>query len=327
MSGSCRAISAADCCPAGLHAFFSPVPQPAPVANRTKLRRALGAALDVLLPPECLTCRAPVAAQGLLCAECFAALTLIAEPLCVRCGLPFAAAEAAGRERICSACRAAPPVFAAARAALLYDFGARRAILPLKHADRPELARFLAPMLVRAGAALLASADLLVPVPLHRRRLFARRYNQAALLACAIGRLADVPVAVDALARIRRTPPLEGKGAAERAALLAGAFRVRPARVARIAGRHLVLVDDVLTSGATAEACARALLAAGAARVDVLAAARVPDPRARLAPARHGGDAGGEESRNARDRDLHPALVPLLRPRAQSVRREGRDGA
>ncbi|MDE2580883.1 MAG: ComF family protein [Rhodospirillales bacterium] len=245
------------------------------------MRRAAGAALDVLLPPECLTCDAPVAAAGLFCAACFLATTLINDPVCARCGLPFASAGAAGRDGVCAACRERPPAFAAARAAFLYDAGARRLILPFKHADRPEIAARLAPFLHRAGRALLDQADLLVPVPLHRRRLFARRYNQAALLALALGRRARRPVVVDALRRLRPTDRLEGKTATQRAAALEGAFAVRPARGARLAGRRVLLIDDVLTSGATANACAAALLQAGAQRVDVLAAARVPDPRTR----------------------------------------------
>ena len=253
-----------------------------------RLTHALTAVLDLLLPPECLACTAQVITQGLFCAACFAATTWIADPVCHRCGLPFPSNAAAGRDHTCQACRAAPPAFAAARAALLYDSGARRLILPFKHADRPELAASLAPFLVRAGAPLLARADVLVPVPLHRSRLFARRYNQAALLARAIGRRAGKPVLVDALRRTRPTASLEGKSAAEREAALQGAFAVRPARAAALVGKRVLLIDDVLTSGATADACARALLAAGAASVDVLAAARVPDPRARprFSPAR-----------------------------------------
>ncbi|HWA81435.1 MAG TPA: phosphoribosyltransferase family protein, partial [Acetobacteraceae bacterium] len=166
-----------------------------------------------------------------------------------------------------------------ARAALLYDAGARRLILPLKHADRTELASVLALHMARAGAALLREAGLLVPVPLHRRRLFARRYNQAALLARALSRRTHVPVLADALVRLRPTAPLGEMSAAERAAEVAEAFALRPLRADAVRGRRVLLIDDVLTSGATANECARTLLAAGAASVDVLAAARVPDPR------------------------------------------------
>ena len=156
-----------------------------------------------------------------------------------------------------------------------------RLILPFKHADRIELVRGLAPLMARAGAALLAGAEILVPVPLHRRRLFTRRYNQAALLARALGGVARRPAILDALIRHRATVPLGDRNAEERALEVAGAFIVRPGRAAALAGRHVLLIDDVMTSGATANACARALRGAGAAAVDVLVAARVPDPRLR----------------------------------------------
>ena len=133
--------------------------------------------------------------------------------------------------------------------------------------------------MARAGAALLHDADLLVPVPLHRRRLIARRYNQAALLARALSRRTGLPVLLDGLWRTRATRPLGDLSAAARALQVDGAFALRPARAAAVLGRRVLLIDDVLTSGATSAACTRALLAAGAADVDVLVAARVPDPR------------------------------------------------
>jgi ComF family protein len=182
---------------------------------------------------------------------------------------------------LCAPCLARAPGFALARAALRYDEGAKRLILPFKHADRTEMAVPLARFMARAGAEMLAAADVLAPVPAHWRRLIARRYDQAALLAQRLGRLSGRRVVPDLLRRTRATVPLGDKGAAERAALVADAFSV--ARPARVAGKRVLLVDDVMTSGATAEACARALLAAGAARVEVLAAARVPDPRLRAA--------------------------------------------
>ncbi|MEA2738019.1 MAG: hypothetical protein QOH05_1326 [Acetobacteraceae bacterium] len=217
--------------------------------------------------------------QGELCASCFARTNYVTAPLCLRCGVPFASAEQAGAAGSCPACEAHPPLFRQARAALRYDEQARRLILPLKHADRTELAQILAPMMARAGVALLRQADLLVPVPLHRRRLFQRKYNQAAILAYAVGRLADRPVLPDALVRTRMTAPLDEKSPEERAREVAGSFAARPSRISRIAGRTVLLVDDVMTSGATANACAAALLAVGAQAVDVLLAARVPDPR------------------------------------------------
>jgi len=237
--------------------------------------RAAGAAvLDTLLPPQCLACTAPTLAQGLLCADCFRAITLIGPPMCACCGVPFASAGVAGGGALCPRCATAPRAFGRARAALLYTEGAKPVLLAFKHADRTINAAPLARLMARAGAALLADCDLIAPVPLHRRRLLARRYNQSALLAAHLSRISRRPHLPDLLKRVRATPPLGDLTAAERAVLLDGAITVR--RPARAAGRRVLLVDDVMTSGATAEACARALLDAGAAAVDVLAAARVP---------------------------------------------------
>lgn len=242
-------------------------------------RHAGRALFDLVLPPTCPTCDAPVGAQGLMCAECFQSITLLTEPLCRRCGVPFPHDLACPRSRLCAACEASPPAFDRARAPLLYDTGSERLILPLKYADRTELAGVLALHMARAGGDLLRTADLLVPVPLHRRRLFARRYNQAALIAHSLSRRSGRPTTPDALARRRATASLGQMSAAERAVEVADAFAVRTSRIERIRGRRILLIDDVLTSGATANACAQALKAAGATAVDVLAAARVPDPR------------------------------------------------
>ena len=185
----------------------------------------------------------------------------------------------AAADALCPGCREHPPLFRQARAALRYDEHGRRLILPLKHADRVELAPILAAMMARSGAELLARAEVLVPVPLHRRRLFHRKYNQAALLAFTIGRMARLPVQPDALQRTRETAPLEEKSPVERVQEVSGSLQVRPSRLKRVVGRTVLLIDDVMTSGATANACAQALTQAGALAVDVLVAARVPDPQ------------------------------------------------
>jgi ComF family protein len=234
--------------------------------------------LDALLPPGCPLCGGPVDRQRSLCAACFSRIGFITAPFCERCGVPFGAAGQAAAG-LCPSCVERVPAFRRARAALRYDASSRDLILPLKHADRLELAPVLASMMARAGAGLMAGADVLVPVPLHRKRLFHRRYNQAAVLALLLGRAARRPVWPDALMRVRATEALEEKTPEQRVAMVAGAFRVRPHRVSKVVGRTVLLVDDVMTSGATADACAQALLAAGAAAVDVLLAARVPDPR------------------------------------------------
>jgi ComF family protein len=252
---------------------------PPSAPGRLLLRRLGTGLLDALLPPHCLTCEAPVERQGTQCGDCFRQLTRLTAPFCARCGVPFLHAGQAGPGGLCPACLARPPAYEMARAALRYDAGAQRLVLPFKHADRTDLAGPLAEKMAQAGAALLARCDVVVPVPLHWRRLLARRYNQAALLARRLARRAGKPCIPDLLRRARATPPLGDLGAAQRAALLEGAFRLTPRGVARVAGQRVLLVDDVMTSGATAEACALALLAAGVVAVDVLAAARVPDPR------------------------------------------------
>ena len=239
------------------------------------LTRVCSAALDLVLPHTCPSCEQLVAARGLFCAPCFGRVTLISRPLCRCCGVPFGSHGHAGRLGLCDDCVADPPEFGRARAAFLYDEHSRGLVLSLKHADRTDLARTLAPFMARAGAELLADAELLVPVPLHRWRLIGRRYNQAALLAYELQRIGGLPMLADGLARLRATRSLGHMGRADRALELAGAFAAKLSRQAAIAGRRVLLIDDVMTTGATARGCAAALLAAGAGRVDVLAVARV----------------------------------------------------
>jgi ComF family protein len=246
---------------------------PLPASWRAALRAARGAALDLLLPPRCLGCGALVDQTGALCPTCWSGLSFIAAPQCDRCGLPFAFAVAE-RAR-CAACLADPPPFARARAVLVYDDASRRLILGFKHADRTEAAPAFGRWLARAGAPLLADADLVAPVPLHRWRLFRRRYNQAALLAHAVGRVAQRPVVADLIVRRRATPTQGGRGRRGRVRNVSGAFALAPRRAAQARGRRVLLIDDVHTTGATLAECARVLLRAGAAAVDVLTLARV----------------------------------------------------
>jgi len=229
--------------------------------------------LDVLLPPQCLCCDQPVATSGLLCPSCFLTLDMITAPLCQACGTSLREHPRRGVTS-CDDCAEDPPPWRRARAAFQYDGASRSLILPLKYGDRMELAPALARMMARAGLALLEEADLLVPVPMHPRRLRQRKYNQAVLLASSLGRLAHRPVALDGLERRRATRSLAELPAELRAMTVSGAFEINPRWMERLVGRRVVLVDDVLTSGATARACTEVLLGGGVACVDVLVAAR-----------------------------------------------------
>jgi ComF family protein len=230
--------------------------------------------LDAVLPPRCLACGAGVAEPGALCAACWPALSFLTPPCCACCGYPFEYDPGAGA--LCAACIASPPPYRRARAALRYDEASRGLILAFKHGDRTEMAPAFARWL--AGAAELSEIDLIAAVPLHWRRLFARRYNQAALLALGLGRLSGKPVLPDLLRRRRATESQGHLGALARERNVAGAFAVNPARAGALPGARVLLVDDVMTSGATVIACSRVLLRAGAAAVDVAAVARVVRP-------------------------------------------------
>ena len=244
-------------------------------------RRAGGAGLNLLLPPTCMACDAPASAAYQLCGACFGRCHFITRPFCRSCGVPFAHAGQAGPGGRCPSCIARPPSFAEARAPLAYDQHARPLVLAFKHADRTELAGLLAPLMASAGAALLARARCIVPVPLHPSRLRQRGYNQSALLARALARRSGVSALLDGLRRVVRTPSLGEHDHAERLRIMTDAIE---AGGADFHGRRVLLVDDVMTSGATANACARALLGAGATAVDVLVAARVPAPDLDRAP-------------------------------------------
>lgn len=237
-------------------------------------RRAGAFLLDLVYPPSCLVCRKAVAAHGALCAACWQDIAFIERPFCERLGTPFE--RDLGQSGLISPEAAAnPPVFRRARAVARYDSEKARSLTHrLKYHDRLELAGPMGRWMVRAGAELLAEADLLIPIPLHRLRLFVRRFNQSAALARIVSRESGVPVETLALQRVKATTPQVGLSRAQRAANLSGAFRVDPERAGLIAGRNVVLVDDVLTTGATANAAARALLKSGAAQVDLLVFAR-----------------------------------------------------
>ena len=242
---------------------------------RTLLADTLSPIVDLVYPPRCPACGAGLASQVGLCAQCWDRLVIPSAPACATCQRPFGENGPADGA-ICAPCLATPPKHDGIAAATLYTDVSRKLVLSLKHGKRIALA----PMLGRLMAARLPSADgerLIVPVPLHRWRLWQRGFNQAALLAREIAGLGHGRLVVDGLIRTKRTPSLGGMGAKARRRVLTGALGVNPRHADTIRGRHIVLADDVLTSGATSSACVSALKRAGAASVVICCFARVLD--------------------------------------------------
>jgi ComF family protein len=238
-------------------------------AVRTAFRSTLG----LLYPPTCISCQAATGEAHGLCAACWSGIRFIERPFCERLGTPFQVDL--GQPLLSPAAIADPPVFGRARAVAEYDGTASLLVHRLKYNDRLELACALGSMMTRAGVELLDEADVIVPVPLHRWRLWRRRFNQAMALAKVVSRESGVPCDPSLLARVRRTRRQVGLTKAQRQENLQGAFRVPPEAKARLTGRRVLLIDDVLTTGSTANAASRALLRGGAASVDILAFARV----------------------------------------------------
>lgn len=232
--------------------------------------------LDIVravFPPRCLACGEAVGSEFGLCGPCWREMVLISGLACECCGAPLPGeAESAV---LCDDCLTTPRPWARGRAALLYAGTGRRLILNFKHHDRLDLVRPMGAWLHRAAAPLLEPGMVVAPIPLHRLRLIKRRYNQSAMLAQALARHAGLTCYADLFTRTRATPSQEGLSRAERAQNLAGAIAVAPKRARLIAGKHLLIVDDVLTSGATMAAATEAALSAGAAKVSVVALARV----------------------------------------------------
>lgn len=238
------------------------------------LRAVPRLAIDIALPALCISCREPVAGEG-VCAACWAKLSFIAPPFCARLGIPFVYDPGPGL--LSMEAIANPPAYQRARAAVRYDDVARTMVHALKYQDRTDLAPAMGRWMARAGRELLKEADMLVPVPLHWRRAWSRRYNQSGALARVIGRSVGLPVTGNILRRVRPTQQQIGLSRSERADNVQGAFKVPSEKKSSVQGRRIVLIDDVLTSGATVDACSRALLRARAASVDVLVFARVVD--------------------------------------------------
>ena len=237
-----------------------------------RAKRGIGYAFDLVLPPHALDDQDRPQSPG-LSARAWERIRFIDGPVCDGCGTPFEHPQ--GPLARCAACLAEPPKFGRARAACLYDENSRDLILKLKHADRTDLAPLFARWLSRAAAELIAEADAICPVPLHPRRLLARRYNQAAEIARRLAALHGVPYRPDLLVRTRATPMQGGRSGRGRRENVRGAFAVPPRLAQQLEGRRVLLIDDVLTTGATGDACAAALLKAGALAVDLAVVARV----------------------------------------------------
>ena len=229
--------------------------------------------VDTIYPPRCLACPEYTDTAHGLCPSCWRETVFVSGTACVKCGVPLMGEATA--EDFCERCQRHPPAWDFGAAALIYDGAGRRMVLQFKHGDRLDMVRPLAAWMAAAGARQIAAADVIVPVPLHWRRLLRRRYNQSAELARHLSHVSGKRACVDLLARRRLTTPQEGMDRAARAVNQAGAFAVNPRRAAEVKGRNLLLIDDVLTSGATLSNCAETLRAAGAARVDILVLARV----------------------------------------------------
>ena len=237
-------------------------------------RDALSPVIDLVYPPRCPLCGAGLAAQSGLCAACWSELAIPGEPCCATCQRPFDESIATGT--ICAPCLAEPPRHDGIAAATLYTEPSRKLVLSFKHGRRIALAGLLARQ-IAARLPALEGEWLAVPVPLHRRRLWQRGFNQSALLAGELCKLTDANLVVDALVRSKPTPTLGGLGRKARSRALSGAIAANPRRAGRLKGARVMLVDDVMTRGATSAACVAALKRAGAAKVVIACFARVLD--------------------------------------------------
>ncbi|MGI9511423.1 MAG: ComF family protein [Anderseniella sp.] len=231
-------------------------------------RRFAGDVLNIVLPVTCSVCERPVSGAGGLCEACWAELEIISQPVCDAYGTPFVYDEGDGA--VSARAISNPPVWDKARGAVKFNDCSQHLVHNLKYRDRHEVVDAMARMMLHAGRDIVSTADVIAPVPLHRWRLWSRRYNQAALLAGGIGTIAGIPVHTDLVLRVRNTRSQVGLGEGQRGRNVKGAFSVPDTRVQNVMGRRILLVDDVLTSGATANECARMLKQAGAIHVDVL---------------------------------------------------------
>lgn len=244
-------------------------------ASISAARGAVRKLLDFALPPRCAGCGAVTGDAHGFCIGCWQSLTFLGDPCCARCGLPFEYDAGEGVE--CGACLTDPPSFERLRAAVAYGAIASKVALKLKYGGKPGVAETLGRFMQRhVEEHVEGQANaILAPVPLHRWRIWRRGYNQSALIAKALGRRTGLPVELDLIRRVKATPPLKGLGRRERAQAVRGAFRMSERGEILARGRTILLIDDVYTTGATADACARTLKRAGAAAVNIICWARV----------------------------------------------------
>lgn len=233
--------------------------------------------LDIILPGRCIHCGILVQEAGALCGSCWGKIRFLKKPCCFACGTPFE--FDLGEDALCVDCGVQRPLYYRARSAMIYDDHSNRPVLSFKHGDRTDLAKTFARWLIQTDPDLIEDADYLIPVPLHWRRLFQRRYNQAALLTNELSRLTGKPSLNHVLKRIRATASQGHKSRAAREENVRNAFEVAPKALPLIAEKRILLVDDVMTTGATVSACAKTLLKASAVQIDVLTIARIVHSR------------------------------------------------
>jgi ComF family protein len=242
-------------------------------SSKTLLSRSLKILLDATFPAGCINCSESTNTPGSLCASCWPAMTFLSDPCCYTCGYPFEYDSGQGSQ--CGVCLQSAPQFTQARSVLEYNKHSREMVLGFKHADKTDRCPAFASWMYRAAPDLVRKADIICPVPLHPLRLMKRRFNQSALLAIELAKLSSQKVAPDLLTRTRHTQSQGTLSVLGRHKNVRGVFQVTSKKVPSIKNAHILLIDDVFTTGATVNACSKCLLTAGAARVDVLTFCRV----------------------------------------------------